>query len=117
MKMAKAFRRAEREARKEQDRRAIEQAGLRIQRRADVYAPLWLEPPKPEDLDERPELNKERGLLCLQEAVRESASLLRLDVRGVRRLQLRQARADGRPQRALCARDGRAASRLGFRPR
>jgi NAD(P)-dependent dehydrogenase (short-subunit alcohol dehydrogenase family) len=61
VKMAKAFRRAERDARKEQDRRAIEQAGLRIQRRSDVYAPLWLEPPKPEDLDERPELNKERA--------------------------------------------------------
>ena len=61
VKMAKAFRRAEREAKKEQDRRAIEQAGLRIQRRSDVYAPLWLEPPKPEDLGERPELNKERA--------------------------------------------------------
>lgn len=61
VKMAKAFRRAEREARKEQDRRAIEQAGLRVQRRAEVYAPLWLEPPKPEDLEERPELNKERA--------------------------------------------------------
>lgn len=61
VKMAKAFRRAEREAKKEQDRRAIEQAGLRVQRRADVYAPLWLEPPKPDDLNERPELNKERA--------------------------------------------------------
>jgi hypothetical protein len=61
VKMAKAFRRAEREARKEQDRRAIEQAGLRVQRRAEVYSPLWLEPPKPEDLGERPELNKERA--------------------------------------------------------
>ena len=61
VKMAKAFRRAEREAKKEQDRRAIEQAGLRIQRRSDVYAPLWLEPPRPEDLGERPELNKERA--------------------------------------------------------
>ena len=61
VKMAKAFRRAERETRKEQDRRALEQAGLRVQRRAEVYAPLWLEPPKPEDLGERPELNKERA--------------------------------------------------------
>ncbi len=61
VKMAKAFRRAEREAKKEQDRRALEQAGLRVQRRAEVYAPLWLEPPKPEDLGERPELNKERA--------------------------------------------------------
>ena len=32
--MAKAFRRAEREAAKEQDRKAIEQAGLRVQRRS-----------------------------------------------------------------------------------
>ena len=61
VKMAKAFRRAEREAKKEQDRQALEQAGLRVQRRSDVYSPLWLEPPKPEDLGERPELNKERA--------------------------------------------------------
>jgi hypothetical protein len=54
VKMAKAFRRAEREAAKAHDRRAIEQAGLRVQRRAPVFAPPWLEPPKPEDLDERP---------------------------------------------------------------
>src|SRR5580700_9333236 len=50
VKMAKAFRRAEREAAKERDRKVIEQTGLRIQRRAEVYAPLRLEPPKPEDL-------------------------------------------------------------------
>src|SRR5690349_11063498 len=61
VRMAKAFRRAEREAAKEQDRKAIEQAGLRLQRRSDVYTPLWLEPPRPEDLGERPELNKERA--------------------------------------------------------
>jgi NAD(P)-dependent dehydrogenase (short-subunit alcohol dehydrogenase family) len=62
VKMAKAFRRAEREAAKEQDRKAIEQAGLRVQRRAAEYTPLWLEPPKPEDLGEqRPELNQERA--------------------------------------------------------
>src|SRR4051794_19383963 len=61
VKMAKAFRRAEREAAKEHDRKAIEQAGLRVQRRATVFEPLWLEPPKPEDLDERPRLNKERN--------------------------------------------------------
>ncbi len=62
VRMAKAFRRAEREAAKEADRKAIEQAGLRIQRRADVYSPLWLEPPKPEDLDPASEsrLNRER---------------------------------------------------------
>jgi NAD(P)-dependent dehydrogenase (short-subunit alcohol dehydrogenase family) len=67
VKMAKAFRRAEREAAKEHDRKAIEQAGLRVQRRAPVFAPLWLEPPKPEDLDERPRLNKERDCyVCKQ---------------------------------------------------
>ena len=39
VKMAKAFRRAEREAAKEHDRKAIEQAGLRVQRRSTgLYA-------------------------------------------------------------------------------
>ena len=67
VKMAKAFRRAEREAAKEHDRKAIEQAGLRIQRRKEVFTPLWLEPPKPEDLDERPRLHKERDCyVCKQ---------------------------------------------------
>ncbi len=67
VKMAKAFRRAEREAAKEQDRKAIDQAGLRIQRRAAVFTPLRLEPPKPEDLDDRPRLNKERDCyVCKQ---------------------------------------------------
>jgi len=60
VRMAKAFRRAEREAAKERDRKAIEQAGLRVQRRSEVYAPLWLEPPKPADLEDRPELHQER---------------------------------------------------------
>ena len=73
VKMAKAFRKAERAASKEQDRRAIEQAGLRVQRRADVYTPLWLQPPAPEALaDETREpqrltLNKERACyVCKQ---------------------------------------------------
>ncbi len=61
VRMAKAFRRAEREAAKERDRKVIEQAGLRVQRRSAEYMPLWLEPPKPEDLDERPQLNQERA--------------------------------------------------------
>ncbi|MDF3019423.1 MAG: L-fuco-beta-pyranose dehydrogenase [Steroidobacteraceae bacterium] len=67
VKMAKAFRRAEREAAKEQDRKAIDQAGLRVQRRSPVYAPLRLEPPKPEDLADQPRLNKERDCyVCKQ---------------------------------------------------
>jgi NAD(P)-dependent dehydrogenase (short-subunit alcohol dehydrogenase family) len=59
--MAKAFRRADRAAAREHDRKAIEQAGLRVQRRADVYAPLRLEPPRPEEADERAELLQERA--------------------------------------------------------
>src|SRR5881394_3440289 len=67
VRMAKAFRRAEREAAKEHDRKAIEQAGLRVQRRKEVFTPLWLEPPKPEDHDDRPRLNRERDCyVCKQ---------------------------------------------------
>ncbi len=67
VRMAKAFRRAEREAAKEQDRKAIEQAGLRVQRRSTVFTPLWLEPPKPDDLDDRPRLQRERDCyVCKQ---------------------------------------------------
>ena len=40
IKMAKAFRRAEREAQKRHDREMMERAGLRVQRRAAVYMPL-----------------------------------------------------------------------------
>src|SRR5262245_19768732 len=61
VRMAKAFRRADRAAVQERDRKALEQAGLRMQRRAAEYAPLWLEPPKPEDLDDRPLLLRERA--------------------------------------------------------
>ena len=71
VRMAKAFRRAEREAAKEHDRKVIEQAGLRMQRRAEVYTPLWLEPPKPEDLAERAQLNQERTCyVCKQPFVK-----------------------------------------------
>jgi NAD(P)-dependent dehydrogenase (short-subunit alcohol dehydrogenase family) len=59
--MAKAFRRADREAAREQDRRALEQAGLRVQRRSEVYAPLWLEAPRPDEVEGRPELQQERA--------------------------------------------------------
>jgi NAD(P)-dependent dehydrogenase (short-subunit alcohol dehydrogenase family) len=61
VRMAKAFRRAERQAARARDRQVIERTGLRVQRQSAVYAPLWLEPPKPEDLDDRPELNQARA--------------------------------------------------------
>jgi len=69
--MAKAFRRAEREATKERDRKVIERTGLRVQRQSEVYKPLWLEPPKPTDLGEGPELHQERSCyVCKQSFVR-----------------------------------------------
>jgi NAD(P)-dependent dehydrogenase (short-subunit alcohol dehydrogenase family) len=45
--MLKGFRRAKRQRAQEHDRSIIEGAGLRVQRRAKVYAPLRLERPKP----------------------------------------------------------------------
>jgi NAD(P)-dependent dehydrogenase (short-subunit alcohol dehydrogenase family) len=62
VKMRKAFRRAEREATQAHDRKVIEQAGLRVQRRSAVYAPIWLERPKPEAAaEDRPEFSRERA--------------------------------------------------------
>jgi len=49
VRMAKAFRRAEREAAKAADRGLIDRTGLRVQRRAPEYAPLWLPVPTPEE--------------------------------------------------------------------
>src|SRR5882724_13670203 len=66
--MAKAFRRAKREVTKEHDRRIIERAGLRIQRRSKTYAPLWLERPKPDALHDRPELHQERNCYICKKA-------------------------------------------------
>ena len=68
VRMAKAFRRAEREAEKEHDREVLDQAGLRVQRRSAIYAPLWLEPPKPEDLDERREFLQPRDCYVCKRA-------------------------------------------------
>jgi NAD(P)-dependent dehydrogenase (short-subunit alcohol dehydrogenase family) len=65
--MAKAFRRAKREVTKEHDRRIIERAGLRIQRRSKVYAPLWLERPKPEEVY-HPEFHQERNCYVCKKA-------------------------------------------------
>ena len=65
--MAKAFRRAKREITKAHDRGLMERAGLRIQRRSKVYAPLWLERPKadaggaPGAADESADFHRERN--------------------------------------------------------
>jgi NAD(P)-dependent dehydrogenase (short-subunit alcohol dehydrogenase family) len=59
VRMAKAFRRAEREAAQEHDRKLVDEALLRVQRRSPVYAPLRLEPPTQEGADPRSELKQE----------------------------------------------------------
>jgi len=65
--MAKAFRRAKREAAKEHDRRVMDQAGLRVQRRSAVYTPLWLERPKADAFEDRDALRQERSCyVCKQ---------------------------------------------------
>jgi len=68
VRMAKAFRRAEREAAKEHDRKVIERTGLRTQRRSAVYTPLWLEQPRHEDCDPRPALHGERACYVCKKA-------------------------------------------------
>ena len=71
VRMAKAFRRADREAAKERDRKVIESTGLRTQRQSELYTPLWLEPPKPENSSEHPELQQERSCyVCKQPFVK-----------------------------------------------
>src|SRR5919109_1567845 len=50
VRMAKAFRRAEREAAKAHDRTLVDQALLRVQRRSPVYSPLRLERPTADDM-------------------------------------------------------------------
>jgi NAD(P)-dependent dehydrogenase (short-subunit alcohol dehydrogenase family) len=65
--MAKAFRRAKRETTKAHDRQIIEGAGLRIQRRSKIYAPLWLERPKAGAAQAAREFNQERNCyVCKQ---------------------------------------------------
>jgi NAD(P)-dependent dehydrogenase (short-subunit alcohol dehydrogenase family) len=59
VRLAKAFRRAEREAAKAHDRRLVDQALLRVQRRSAVYTPLRLERPTGDDVREPPQLNRE----------------------------------------------------------
>ncbi len=61
VKMAKAFRRAERHAAQAHDRHVIEQTGLRVQRRKTTYEPLWLEEPNAQT-EEPPTLKQ--GLTC-----------------------------------------------------
>src|SRR5277367_4006537 len=65
--MLKGFRRAKRQRSQEHDRNIIERAGLRMQRRSKIYAPLWLERPKPEVESAHAEFAQERNCyVCKQ---------------------------------------------------
>jgi NAD(P)-dependent dehydrogenase (short-subunit alcohol dehydrogenase family) len=65
--MLKGFRRAKREVAKQHDRGLIERAGLRVQRRSRVYAPLWLERPKADAVEPRAAFVQERNCyVCKQ---------------------------------------------------
>jgi len=65
--MAKAFRRADREAVKERDRTLLDQTALRVQHRSEVYRPLWLERPAPDALHDQRTVNQERNCyVCKQ---------------------------------------------------
>jgi NAD(P)-dependent dehydrogenase (short-subunit alcohol dehydrogenase family) len=71
VRMARAFRRAEREATKAHDRKLVAQTGLQVQRRSIEYAPLWLPPPTPQEqrleADARPDLRQQRDCyVCKQ---------------------------------------------------
>lgn len=58
--MAKAFRKADRQALKARDREALEQTALRVQRKSEVYKPLWLKRPSAEEQSDRATLHRER---------------------------------------------------------
>ena len=70
---ARAHRKARRAASVQQDRDLIETSGLRQQRQAPVYTPLWLEPPPPEAVTETdteppaPGLNRPRACYVCKE--------------------------------------------------
>jgi len=70
--MAKAFRRTDREADRKQDRQSLEAAGLRVQRRSETFSPLWLPPPAAEaDEHPRPQLGSARACYVCKQSYTE----------------------------------------------
>jgi NAD(P)-dependent dehydrogenase (short-subunit alcohol dehydrogenase family) len=69
--MAKGFRKAERQASKARDRAVLEQTALRVQRKSEVYRPMWLKRPAPDALHgashDEPRLNQERKCYVCKE--------------------------------------------------
>jgi len=71
VRMAKAFRRPARAAAKAHDQKLIDGAGLRLQRRAEVYTPLWLPPPQADPPENAQDLRRERACyVCKQPYVK-----------------------------------------------
>jgi hypothetical protein len=100
VKLARAFRRAKRETEKENDRQAIQKTGQRMQRRATAYTPLWLEPSPPKD-PAGPKLAQERACYVCKQPFATMHRYYDSMCESLRRLQLRQARADRRSERPL----------------
>jgi NAD(P)-dependent dehydrogenase (short-subunit alcohol dehydrogenase family) len=68
VKMAKAFRRADRQAEKQRDQVVLEQTALRVQRKAEVYRPLWLQAPPSDAMQANQTLNQERNCYVCKQA-------------------------------------------------
>ena len=83
VKMAKAFRRADRTAARERDAQILQRTGLRVQRRATRYTPLWLpQPPAGDSSQAQPALGKSRNCRCASSSFYPHAPLLRFHVPG-----------------------------------
>ncbi|MEW5847228.1 MAG: SDR family oxidoreductase [Myxococcota bacterium] len=72
VRLTKALRRADRKAQRDADLAALSQSGLRVQRKAPVYTPLWLTPPE-EAPEQRagPELGQERHCYVCKQPFRK----------------------------------------------
>ena len=71
VKMAKAFRRTDREAARKRDRAVLDGTVLRVQRKSEIYRPLWLERPDELRSEQQPELKQERTCyVCKQSFTR-----------------------------------------------
>ena len=81
VRMAKAFRRADRAAARERDQQLIARTGLRVQRRATRYTPLWLpEPPVTAGTAPEPTLAQALNCYVCKQPLTRDPPLLRLDV-------------------------------------
>ena len=71
VRLSKALRRKDRQEARAHDEALVAQSGLRIQRRAEVFTPLWLPPPEPEGRSEEPLLQDERACYVCKQRYRQ----------------------------------------------